>query len=79
VLGFADHQTLTLADALTELAMDRSTFYRYCEKGRLRKFVHAGHVYVPRQSIEDYKESLNSKACQEQARNARSARARRAS
>lgn len=68
---------LPLERALDELKMDRSTFYRYCAKGLFAKFIYVGKVYVPRQSIDDYRARLIADALRKQARTARSARARR--
>lgn len=77
MLCTADDDVLTLQQALDELGIDRSTFYRYCKDGKLTRFVHAGRTYVRRQWITDYKAKLMAAAAQDQSRNARSARARR--
>lgn len=74
----ATADAMLLKDALAKLEMDRTTFYRYCEDGKLTKFIHAGRVYVPRDSVDDYLAKLRSGAFLEQTRNARIARARSA-
>lgn len=77
MLCTASDEALPLKEALDELGIDRSTFYRYCANGRLGKYVHAGKTYVPISVIKDYKARLLADAQKEQARNARSAHARR--
>jgi predicted site-specific integrase-resolvase len=68
---------LPLQEALMALGIDKSTFYRYCEAGKLSWTKHRGRTWVPHEVIEQYQQELLAEAQRKKARALRHSKRRK--